>query len=45
MLHAREATGEYYIGFTPRRLKFTGMGKHRNVIEGTKSYTHSSSRL
>lgn len=45
MLHAGEAIGEYYIGFAPRRLKFTGISKHLNVIEGTKSYTHSSSRL
>jgi len=40
-----EATGEYYIGFAPGRLKSIGMSKHSNVIKGATSYSHSSSSL
>ena len=42
---AKEATGEYYTGFAPGRLKSIGMSKHINVIEGAINYSHSSSRL
>lgn len=36
---AKEATGEYYICFAPKRLKSIGMGKHLIVIKGTTNHS------
>lgn len=45
VLLAKDATGEDYIGFAPRRLKSIQMEKHLNMIEGTTNYSHPSSSL